>query len=166
MDTLDSLKDFFNCLEEGIIFLDEQRQAVFVNLAATRMLGHSSSEIVGSLCPSLFQETPCSRACSKRGHCSLTTSLEDSSDSASKTQDLTMKSPDGTTFFLRMWATLLPPPPPYIEVTIDIERTLCAVAAPRAEVEEVDEDAELAEGEVAEDGEAEAGADEATDDEE
>jgi len=49
--------------------------------------------------------------------------------------------------------------PEDVEVTIDVERTLCSVAAQRAEevVEVEEEDLELAEGEVAEDADAEVG---------
>lgn len=55
--------------------------------------------------------------------------------------------------------------PDGVEVTVDLGRTLCSVAAPRAEeVEEVDEEAlELAEGEEPEEAAAEGGEDEAGD---
>ncbi len=109
MNTLNTLKDFFDCLEEGIIFLDNDRQAVAINLAASRMLGRDRNKVIGTLCPSLFRETPCSSACSERGYCSLTRSIKTSSASPSKTQDLTMRGPDGTPIYLRMWAMILPP---------------------------------------------------------
>ncbi len=108
-NTLNTLRDFFDCLEEGIIFLNQERQAVAINLAASRMLGQEREQVIGALCPSLFKDTHCSRACSERGYCSLAKSIESSSEGSSKTQDLTMRGADGTPIYLRMWATVLPP---------------------------------------------------------
>lgn len=109
INTLNTLRDFFDCLEEGIIFLDNDRQAVAINLAASRMLGQERNKVIGTLCPSLFKETHCSKACSERGYCSLTKSIKTSSAGPSKTQDLTMSGPDGVPIYLRMWAMILPP---------------------------------------------------------
>jgi two-component system, NtrC family, response regulator HydG len=108
-NTLNTLQDFFDCLEEGIVFLNQERQAVAINTAASRMLGHERQQVIGTLCPSLFKDTHCSKACSERGYCSLTKSLKTSSAGSSKTQDLTMRGPDGSPIYLRMWATILPP---------------------------------------------------------
>jgi len=108
-NTLNSLRDFFDCLEEGIIFLNRDRQAIAINQAASRMLGHEQEKIIGTLCPSLFKDTQCSRACSKRGYCSLAKPLETAPSVASKTQDITLRIPDGFPIHLRMWAMVLPP---------------------------------------------------------
>jgi len=109
INTLNALKDFFDCLEEGIIFLNKDRQAVAINTAASRMLGHERQQVIGTLCPSLFKDTHCSQTCSERGYCSLTKSLKTSSAGSSKTQDLTMRGSDGSPIYLRMWAMILPP---------------------------------------------------------
>ena len=54
MITLSGLRQFLDNLEEGILFLDQQRQVVAINEAASRMLGQNHDNILNKLCPSLF----------------------------------------------------------------------------------------------------------------
>jgi len=59
---------------------------------------------VGRLCPTLFQQTSCARACDKRGYCSLMHEKHEQK----KVQDINLKRPDGALVSLRMWALSLP----------------------------------------------------------
>lgn len=104
MISLSGLKQFLDNLEEGVLFLNQQREVVTVNEAASRMLGKDHSTILNKLCPSLFEGTACARSCNQRGHCTLMKkSVEEK-----KIQDLVVPHADGTLITLRMWATVLP----------------------------------------------------------
>ena len=104
MITLPGLRQFLDNLEEGILFLDQQRQVVAINEAASRMLGQNHDTILNKLCPSLFQGTACARSCEKSGHCSLMKNAIQ----GKKVQDLVVQRPDGVLIPLRMWAMMLP----------------------------------------------------------
>jgi DNA-binding NtrC family response regulator len=105
MQSLVTLRVFLDNLEEGVMFLDGGRKVLQMNLAAKRMLGQADESFVGSLCPSHFVGTTCARECEIRGYCSLTPAQDD----GRKSQDITLKGPDGRDISLRMWAMLLPP---------------------------------------------------------
>ncbi|MDH4234810.1 MAG: sigma 54-interacting transcriptional regulator, partial [Gallionella sp.] len=104
MITLSGLRQFLDNLEEGVLFLDQQRQVVAINEAGSRMLGQNHDNILNKLCPSLFQGTACARACEKRGHCTLM----NNEIQAKKVQDIVVQRPDGSLIPLRMWAMVLP----------------------------------------------------------
>lgn len=104
MISLSGLRQFLDNLEEGILFLDQQRHVVAINEAASRMLGQNHDHILNKLCPSLFQGTACARSCEKRGHCTLVKSAIQ----GEKIQDLVVQRPDGVLVPLRMWAMVLP----------------------------------------------------------
>ncbi|OGS98217.1 MAG: sigma-54-dependent Fis family transcriptional regulator [Gallionellales bacterium RIFCSPLOWO2_12_FULL_59_22] len=104
MLTLSGLKQFLDNLEEGIVFLDQERHVVAVNEAASRMLGQDHDAIFNKLCPSLFQGTSCARSCEKRGFCTLMADAK----GGKKIQDLVVQRPDGELIPLRMWAMVLP----------------------------------------------------------
>lgn len=104
MITLSGLSQFLDNLEEGILFLDQQRQVVAINEAASRMLGQDHDNILNKLCPSIFQGTSCARSCEKRGHCTLMKNAIQ----GKKIQDMVVQRPDGTLVPLRMWAMVLP----------------------------------------------------------
>lgn len=104
MISLSGLKQFLDNLEEGVLFLNQQRQVVTVNEAASRMLGKDHSTILNKLCPSLFEGTACARSCNQRGHCTLMQKAVEEK----KIQDLVVPHADGTLITLRMWATVLP----------------------------------------------------------
>ncbi|MBK8660104.1 MAG: sigma 54-interacting transcriptional regulator [Bacteroidetes bacterium] len=104
MISLSGLKQFLDNLEEGVLFLNQQRQVVTVNEAASRMLGKDHSTILNKLCPSLFEGTACARSCNQRGHCTLMKKAVEEK----KIQDLVVPHADGTLITLRMWATVLP----------------------------------------------------------
>jgi len=104
MITLAGLRQFLDNLEEGILFLDQQRHVVAINEAASHMLGQNHDNILNKLCPSIFQGTACARSCDKRGHCTL---MKNAIQGKS-VQDLVVQRPDGTLIPLRMWAMVLP----------------------------------------------------------
>ncbi len=105
MQSLVTLRVFLDNLEEGVVFLDGGRRVLQMNLAAMRMLGQADESFIGSLCPSHFVGTTCARECEIRGHCSLMPAQDDDR----KSQDVTLKGPDGEQISLRMWAMRLPP---------------------------------------------------------
>ena len=104
MITLSGLRQFLDNLEEGILFLDQQRHVVAINAAASRMLGQSHDNILNKLCPSLFKGTACARSCDKGGHCTLMKNAIQGKN----VQDLVVQRPDGMLMPLRMWAMVLP----------------------------------------------------------
>ncbi len=104
MISLEGLSFFLDNLEEGVIFLDQDRHVLAINQAAAAMIGQQHDRVVGELCPTLFPGTRCARACDASGRCCLMASEERSRD----VQDVTLKRPDGTLVPLRMWAMLLP----------------------------------------------------------
>ncbi len=114
MFTLSGLRQFLDNLEEGVLFLDQQRQVVTINEAASRMLGQDRDTVLNKLCPSIFQGTACARSCEKRGHCTLM----ENAIQGKKIQDLVVQRPDGALIPLRMWAMVL---------SSDEERAYCAV---------------------------------------
>ena len=103
MFTLPGLRQFLDNLEEGVLFLDQQRQVMTINEAASRMLGQDHDAVLNKLCPSLFQGTACARSCETRGHCTLM----ENAIQGKKIQDLVVQRPDGTLIPLRMWAMVL-----------------------------------------------------------
>ena len=103
--SLASLDIILGKLEEGVLFLDEQRNVVAINQAASHMIGHKHDDIVGKLCPSLFPGTPCARTCEQSGKCSLMTGTAQENKLV---QDIVVARPDGVLVPLHMWATALP----------------------------------------------------------
>lgn len=106
MITLPSLKQVFDNLDEGVLFLDQQRHVIAINKSASRMLGQNHDTILNKLCPTLFQGTACARDCEKRGHCAL---MVNAMKDEKNIQDLIVQRPDGASIQLRMWAMVLPP---------------------------------------------------------
>ena len=104
MITLAGLRQFFDNLEEGVLFLDQKRHVVAINAAAIRMLGQEHNTILNALCPSIFVGTACARNCKQNNHCGLNASP----GQGKKIQDLTVHRPDGALVPLRMWAMVLP----------------------------------------------------------
>jgi PAS domain S-box-containing protein len=105
MVTLQELKQVFDNLDEGIVFIDQDRRVVAINQAASRMLGQDTDATLNKLCPSIFQGTECARDCEKNDHCTLMVETKHER----KFQDLVVRRPDGALVQLRMWAIMLPP---------------------------------------------------------
>jgi len=107
MDTISlaGLNIVFENLEEGMLFLDEQRRVVAINQAAKHMIGRDHADIVGKLCPSLFPGTPCAHTCEESGKCSL---MVGTAKENKLVQDIVVARPDGKLVPLHMWATGLP----------------------------------------------------------
>ena len=103
MPSVNMLRGFLDSLEEGALFLDAERRILDINKAAQRMVGQNDA--IGSLCPTVFSGTPCSRECRIRGSCSLTPAPGEDG----KIQDIVLKGANGGDIALRMWAMLLPP---------------------------------------------------------
>jgi PAS domain S-box-containing protein len=101
---LATLEALLDDLEEGVLFLDEERRIVQINAAAQRLLGLEGRQLVRKLCPTLFEGTACADACRRAGRCSLTGTHGE----VRKTQDLTLRRADGSEVTLRMRAMLLP----------------------------------------------------------
>lgn len=105
MFTLKTLSRFLDSLEEGVLFLDRDRQVMAINDSATELLGRDRDGVLNQLCPSIFAETACARACEARGQCTLSRS----GDRERQVQDISLRRPDGLGVHLRMWSILLPP---------------------------------------------------------
>jgi len=92
-------------LEEGVLFLDDERRIVQINAAAQRLLGEEGRRlVVRELCPTLFDGTACAQECSRNGRCTL----PGSDGETSRIQDLMLRRADGSEIALRMHAMLLP----------------------------------------------------------
>lgn len=105
MVTLQELKQVFDNLDEGIVFINQDRRVIAINQAASRMLGQDPDATLNKLCPSIFQGTECARSCEKNDHCTLMVETKQER----KFQDLVVRRPDGALVQLRMWAIMLPP---------------------------------------------------------
>ncbi|MFN2337435.1 MAG: sigma-54 interaction domain-containing protein [Gammaproteobacteria bacterium] len=105
MFTLKTLSRFLDSLEEGVLFLDRDRQVMAVNDSAADLLGRDRDGVLSQFCPSIFAETSCARACEARGECTLSRA----GDTARQIQDISLRRPDGLGVHLRMWSILLPP---------------------------------------------------------
>ena len=107
MDTISlaSLGIVMEKLEEGVLFLDEQRNIVAINPSAAQMIGRQHGDIVGKSCPTVFPGTPCARICEESGKCSL---MGDTAKEKKLVQDIVVGRPDGMLVPLHMWATALP----------------------------------------------------------
>jgi PAS domain S-box-containing protein len=92
-------------LEEGVLFLDEQRNIVAINPSAAHMIGLKHSDIIGKSCPTVFPGTPCASTCEKSGKCSL---MGTSAKENKLVQNIVVARPDGMLVPLNMWATALP----------------------------------------------------------
>ncbi len=103
--SLKSLGIVLEKLEEGVFFLDKQRNVVEINQAAMQMIGQKRDDIIGKSCPSLFPSTPCAHTCEQSGRCSLMT---DTAQENKLVQDIVVSRPDGVLVPLHMWATALP----------------------------------------------------------
>jgi transcriptional regulator with GAF, ATPase, and Fis domain len=106
MQSIKALRPFLHGLEEGVLFLNEDRRIIAINMAATQMIGQMEDDVVGRLCPNVFQGAECARNCSARNSCSLMSSRKQ----AALTDDLALNRPDGSQIFLKMWAVLLSEP--------------------------------------------------------
>jgi transcriptional regulator with PAS, ATPase and Fis domain len=107
MDTISlaSLGIVMERLEEGVLFLDEQRNIVAINPAAVHMIGRKHDDIVGKSCPTMFPGTPCAHTCEESGKCSL---MAGTVQGNKLVQDIVVARPDGMLVPLHMWATALP----------------------------------------------------------
>lgn len=104
MIALESLNVFLDSLEEGIIFLDKSRRVVAINKAAQQMIGGRREDVLNELCPSIFSDTDCARACANNARCNL--APKKGMDRV--VEDITLKQADGPPLFVRKWATILP----------------------------------------------------------
>ncbi len=113
--SLKNLNSVLEKLEEGVLFLDEQRNVVAINQAAALMIGRKQVDVVGKSCPGLFPATPCAHTCEVSGKCSL---MAGTTKENKLIQDIVFARPDGTLVPLHMWATAL---------LADKSQTHCAV---------------------------------------
>ena len=101
---METLRPFFDGLEEGVIFLDRARRIVVINQAASRMIDRDYEAVIGEFCPRLFSGIECARACAARDDCSLVPT----GTKQTRTLDLSLHRSDGSQVILRMWAIQLP----------------------------------------------------------
>ncbi len=106
-------------LDEGILFLDKDRQVVAINRTAMDILGQTRLEqggdIIGTLCPSLFPGTTCAHECEQSGKCSL---IQQKIQGREKTEHPTFRQPDGTMVSLSLRALALSPSEPLARCAI------------------------------------------------
>ncbi|HEC20148.1 MAG TPA: PAS domain-containing protein [Gammaproteobacteria bacterium] len=101
--SLDGLNTLIDNLEEGILFLDEERRVLAINKAAMDMFGRNDEHFIDEICPSELVGTTCTQACDQRGYCSLAKTDNDGREM----RDIELRRPDSTTLYLRMWAMSL-----------------------------------------------------------
>jgi len=97
-------------LDEGILFLDKDRQIVAINRTAMKILGQAQLEktdsIIGTLCPSLFPGASCAHDCEQSGKCSL---IQQNKQGKEKIEHPIFRKPDGTVVSLSLRALALSP---------------------------------------------------------
>ena len=102
--SLGTLDAFLDSLEEGVLFLNQDRRVVAVNEAALQMIGSRDAGVVEQLCPSIFAGTQCARECETRGRCALAPEK----NTNRIMQDIELRRSDHSSVFLRMWGLFLP----------------------------------------------------------
>jgi len=99
---LATLEVLLDDLEEGVLFLDDERRIVQINAAAQRLLGDEGRQRVRELCPTLFDAAECAQECRRNGRCTST------DGETSRTQDLAWRRADGSEVALQIRAMRLP----------------------------------------------------------
>lgn len=105
MMSIPTLKLFLDSLEEGVMFLDKERNVVAFNQAATQITGKGEARLINHLCPSIFTRTTCAIQCKKRDVCTMTRENTDSDI----IQDVTLHRPNQSSVHIRMRAIIFPP---------------------------------------------------------
>jgi len=95
-------------LEEGILFLDKNRQIVTINKSAMKLIGQKASvnireDIVDQLCPNLFPGAGCAKECEKSGICTLMNQDKEKE----RIEEITFNGLNGKIVTLRMRAIAL-----------------------------------------------------------
>ena len=101
--SLDGLNTLIDNLEEGILFLDENRRVLAINKAAMNMFGRTDAHFIDEICPAELVGPACTRACDQHGYCSLS----QTEGHERQARDIELRRPDNTTLSLRMWAMSL-----------------------------------------------------------
>jgi len=101
---LATLEVLLDDLEEGVLFLDDERRIVQINAAAQRLLGDEGRQRVRELCPTLFDGTERAHECRRNGRCTVA----GADGETSRTQHLTWRRADGSEVALQVRAMLLP----------------------------------------------------------
>jgi len=104
MNNLSELKPVFDNLDEGVVFIDQQRHVRAINKAACRLLGQDSDAAFNKLCPDIFQGMDCARECKKNDRC---TRMHEAKPEENF-QDVSVKRPDNVLVGLRLLAIGLP----------------------------------------------------------
>lgn len=104
INNLSELKPVFDHLDEGVVFIDRQRRVIAINKAACRLLGQDSDAVLNKLCPDVFHGMECVGNCMKSDLC--TRMLEARQEE--KSQDISVRRPDGVLVSLRMLTIDLP----------------------------------------------------------
>ena len=101
MDTISlaSLGMVMEALEEGVLFLDEQRNIVAINPSPVRMIGRKHDDVIDKSCPTVFPGTPCAHTCEESGKCSL---MEGTLQADKLVQDFVVARQDGALVPLHM----------------------------------------------------------------
>lgn len=104
MNNLSELKPVLDNLEEGVVFIDQQRHVMAINKAACQLLGQNSDTVINKLCPDIFQGMDCARDCKKNDRCTRMHGAKQEENF----QDVSVKRPDDVLIGLRMIALGLP----------------------------------------------------------
>lgn len=104
INNLSELKPVLDNLEEGVVFIDQQRHVMAINKAACQLLGQNSDTVINKLCPDIFQGMDCARDCKKNDRCTRMHGTKQEENF----QDVSVKRPDDVLVSLRMIALGLP----------------------------------------------------------
>lgn len=104
INNLSELKPVLDNLEEGVVFIDQQRHVIAINKAACQLLGQNSDTVIHKLCPDIFQGMDCARDCKKNDRCTRMHGAKQEKDF----QDVSVKRPDDVLVSLHMIALGLP----------------------------------------------------------
>jgi transcriptional regulator with PAS, ATPase and Fis domain len=102
--SLDGLNTLIDNLEEGVLFLDENRRVIAINKTAMNMFGQEhDASFIDQICPSELVGTECIRSCEQHGYCSLAQTKEHGKEA----RNIELQRPDNSTLSARMWAMQL-----------------------------------------------------------
>lgn len=104
MTSLSELRPVFDNLDEGIVFIDQQRRVIAINKAACQLLGQNSGAVLNKPCPDVFFGVDCAKDCKKNDQCARI--LE--ANQEGKPIDISIRRPDNVLVNVRVSAIDLP----------------------------------------------------------
>lgn len=104
INNLSELKPVFDNLEEGVVFIDQQRRVIAINKAACQLMGQDSDSVLNKPCPDVFFGVDCAKDCKKNDQC--TRMMEARREG--KFVEVSVRRPDNVLVNLRVMAIDLP----------------------------------------------------------